>query len=78
MLFKYSSGEKAKAGDRIKNHGEPGEVEFLVSEPTGDPARDWYLDEFPTGGVMIAASGFRRVFLEAGEDHEDLQFVARG
>jgi hypothetical protein len=32
MLFKYSSGEKAKAGDRIKNHGEPGEVEFLVSE----------------------------------------------
>jgi hypothetical protein len=27
----------------MENHGE---VEFTVSERTGDPAMDWYMDEY--------------------------------
>jgi hypothetical protein len=76
--FVYPSGEEVKRGDRIRFHGEPGEVEFVVAELTGDPAMDWYMEEFPGGGYMIKAEGFGRVFLmETSNDLEDLEFVAR-
>jgi len=75
----YQSDVEIKAGDRIKYHGDPGEVEFVVTEPTGDPALDWDLEDHPNGGVMITASGFGRVFLSAEgiPDDEDLEFVSR-
>jgi hypothetical protein len=52
-------------------------VELLVSQPTGDSAMDWYLEQFPGGGTMIVAEGFGNVFLAATEYDEDLEFVAR-
>src|SRR5574340_690277 len=58
VCFSYPSGEAVQAGDRIKYHGESGQVEFVVSRPQGDPAHDWYLQEFPGGGIMIRAAGF--------------------
>lgn len=76
VRFSYPSGEVIQAGDRIKYHGESGQVEFVVSRPQGDPAHDWYLQEFPGGGIMIRAAGFGNVFLtETRED--DLEFVSR-
>jgi len=31
-------------------HGEPGEVEFVITHITGDPAMDWYIELHPGGG----------------------------
>ena len=78
MTFVYQSGEEVKSGDRITYHCEPGEVEFVVASPTGDPAMDWYVQQFPGGGFMINAKGFGKVFLGNSDIDEDLKFVARG
>ncbi len=77
MRFTYRSGEEIKAGDRIAYHGEPGRVEFVVTAKCGDPAMDWFMDEYPGGGFMINATGFGRVFLTASAIDEDLKFVSR-
>ena len=75
----YRSGEEIKGGDRITYHGEPGEVEFVVTKKVGDAAKDWYLDQFPGGGVMVTASGFGSVFLGVNDiDEDDLEFTSRG
>jgi hypothetical protein len=78
MPFVYQSGEEVKGGDRITYHGEPGEVEFVVDNPTGDAAMDWYVEQFPSGGFMINAKSFGKVFLPGSEIDEDLEFVSRG
>ena len=78
MSFKYSSGEEAKDGDCIKYPGKTDEVEFCVSGPTGYPARDWYLEQFPGGGMMIVADRFGSAFVKTGEDDEDLGLISRG
>ena len=57
--FIYRSGEEINAGDQISYHGEPGSVEFVVSGRVGDPAIDWYIETYPTGGVMIKVRIFR-------------------
>ena len=77
MSASYPSGEPIEAGDRIRYHGEQGYVEFVVAE-RGDPAFDWYRDQFPGGGAMIVADGFGSVFLGV-EDVGDgfLELVAR-
>ena len=75
--FRYQSGEDVRSGDRITYHGEPGEVEFLVTGKTGDSARDWYLEKNPEGGFMIKAQNFGSVFLTESEPDEDLLLVAR-
>jgi hypothetical protein len=74
MSLSYTSGEEIRKGDRILYHGEPGQVEFVAVAKRGDPATDWYVDEFG-GGCMIQASGFGLVFIS--EADEDLEFVAR-
>jgi hypothetical protein len=39
-------------------------------------AHDWYVEEFPSGGMMITAERFGSVFLITGEDNDgDLEFV---
>jgi len=76
--FRYQSGGEVKIGDQITYHDEPGKVDFVVSEKVGDAAMDWYVDEFPGGGVMITARNFGNVFLAEGDIDEDLQFVSRG
>jgi hypothetical protein len=78
MAFIYHSGEEVKSGDRITYHGEPGEVEFVVASPTGDPAMDWYFQQFPGGGFMVNAKNFGKVFLPGRDIDDDLEFVSRG
>ena len=73
----YPSGEAIQAGDQIRYHGEQGHVEFVVIEPTGEAALDWYLGQFPGGGAMIVAQRFGNVFLGVGELDDFLEFVAR-
>jgi hypothetical protein len=52
-------------------------VDFIVVHRTGDHARDWYVDQFPGGGVMIDAEGFGSVFLHVTEIDDQLELVSR-
>ena len=79
MALKYQSGEEIKRGDRVLFSGEPGEVEFVVDVLTGDPAFDWYMQEYG-GGVMIREpKNFGTVFISAESlpETEDLEFLTR-
>ncbi len=76
--FKYQTGEEIKRGDHIAYSGGSGRVEFLVTEKVGDPATDWYLQQYPTGGLMIVADGFGEVFLTEEDIDEDLVLLSRG
>ena len=76
--FRYLSGEQVQLGDQIAYHDEAGSVEFVVAEVVGDPIVDWYLEEFPGGGVMIRTDGFGNVFLDAEDLAEHLTFLSRG
>ena len=76
-LFRYQSGEEVRVGDKITFHGEPGEVEFVVTEKTGDPAMDWYIQEYPGGGIMIKAKNFGSTFMTETDEEEDLILVSR-
>jgi len=49
-LLSYQGGQDVRQGDRITYQGEPGEVEFVITEKAGDPALDWYVDQYPGGG----------------------------
>jgi hypothetical protein len=73
--FVYPSGDEVRQGDRIRYYREAGEVEFVVTELTGDPAIDWFLKEYPGGGYMITAKGFGNVFLTETDDQ--LELIAR-
>ncbi len=75
--FTYRSGGEIRAGDRITYHGETGKVEFVITGKTGDAAMDWYVEQYPGGGFMIAAQGFGNVFLTESDIDEDLEFVSR-
>jgi len=73
----YKSGEEIKKGDRVLFHGEPGQIEFVVEELSGDPAMDWYVNEFG-GGVMVREpQAFGLCFLSEPDGAEDLEFVSR-
>jgi len=78
-MFAYQSGEDIQPGDLITFHGDAGTVEFVVNAATGDPAQDWYVEQFPGGGIMIVVEGWGHVFLNKNdaEEHEDLDFVSR-
>lgn len=73
----YRSGTEIKQGDSIRYHGEPGAVEFVVTQPSDDPARNWFVQQFPGGGIMIQAKGFGSVFLGLNDIDEQLEFVNR-
>ena len=66
MPFFYQSGEQIKRGDRVRLHGELGEIE-LVADPCG-------------GGVMVVEPRvFGRLFVPAPvSQYDDLEFVSRG
>jgi hypothetical protein len=76
--FRYQSGEEIKARDQITYHGESGEVEFVVVEKTGEAAMDWYLNQYPGGGIMLNVNNLGNVFLSEIEKDEDLKFISRG
>jgi hypothetical protein len=75
--FKYQSGEEIKKGDRVIFHGEPGEIEFVADKLTGDPAIDWYVQEYGGGVMIVERKVFGRVFQTVTENQEDLVLVAR-
>lgn len=62
MPFTYKSGEEIRAGDRIKLHGHPGVVEFVVGRRTGDHRMDWFFEEFD-GGVMLIDDEMGKIFV---------------
>ena len=76
--FTYRTGEDIRKGDRITYRGELGEVEFVVTGRVGDSQMDWYVQQFPGGGVMITASGFGSVFLGVDDIDETLELKSRG
>jgi hypothetical protein len=76
-MLKYLSGEEIRVGDLITYAGESGIVEFVITEKSGDPSMDWYIDEFG-GGIMIRAVRFGNLFIDDIENTEDLEFVSRG
>ncbi len=76
-VFLTSPEKKVKAGDRILYHREPGEVKFVVADVIGEPSRDWYVEKFPGGGLMITAKGFGDVFLGVNDIDEQLEFLSR-
>jgi len=75
--LRYVSGDEVERGDQVRYHGELGKVEFVVCERTGDLETDWYLDEYSSGGFMISAEGFGRVFLTPGDIDEHLEVVKK-
>jgi hypothetical protein len=48
-----------------------------VTDKTGDAAMDWYLDQYPSGGIMLKVNNFGNVFLSDIEEDEDVEFVSR-
>ena len=52
----FRSGEQVKAGDRVRLHGEPGEIES-VHDPVKDPD-DWFI-KMCGAGAMIAEESVR-------------------
>jgi hypothetical protein len=62
MPLTYVSGEPVMKGDRIRYHGEPGEVEFIAEG--NDPDTAWYVENFGEG-CMITAAGFGSVYVPA-------------
>lgn len=77
MPIYYVSGEEILKGDRVLFHGEPGEIEFVVDGLTGDPAMDWYVEEFGGGAMILEPKHFGAAFLAASDGKEDLIFVSR-
>jgi hypothetical protein len=77
MPFVYKTGEEILRGDRVMFHGEPGQIEFVVDRVTGEPALDWYMEEFGGGVMVLEPNRFGRAFLHETQDQEDLLFVAR-
>jgi hypothetical protein len=76
--FIYTTGEDIRKGDRITYHGEPGEVEFVVTGLVGDSEMDWYAQQFPGGGIMVTASRFGNVFVGVDDIDETLEPKSRG
>jgi hypothetical protein len=79
MILKYQSGEEIRKGDRVLFHGEPGEIELVASELTGDAETDWHIREHGGGVLIREPKVFGRAFIPANQldETEDLQFVSR-
>ncbi len=68
MPFFYQSGDEIKAGDRVRLHGNPAEVE-TVQDAAGSE---------PHGIMIVEPKVFGRLFIPAPvSDYEDLEFVSR-
>ena len=72
MPFTYLTGQQIRSGDLVSYDGESGTVDFTVFQRVGDPSVDWYLDEFPGGGVMLSLSSFGSLFIT---DSENLKLI---
>jgi hypothetical protein len=77
MPLRYRSGEEIRKGDRIRFHGEPGEIEFAAETIVGDPFSDWNLTTHGPGVMVLEPKFFGRAYIFETEENEDLEFVAR-
>jgi len=59
----FRSGEQVKAGDRVRLHGEPGEIES-VHDAVQDPD-DWFIKMCGAGAMIAEPKGFGRLFIDA-------------
>ena len=75
--FRYVSGEEILVADRISYHDDFGEVEFVLTGRSGNALHDWYLQQFPEGGLMIRTPHFGRLFLDANGIDYDLVLISR-
>ena len=75
--MKYKTGEEIRKGDRILFHSEPGQVEFVLEQISGDPAMDWYIEEQGPGAMVLEPKFFGRVFVSDPQNVSDLEFVSR-
>ena len=77
MVLNYLSGEEIRKGDRVRFHGEPGQIEFVAID-ANDPELGCYVQEYG-GGVMILENVSGRTFIPINQiaNDEDLEFVAR-
>ena len=76
MPFFYQSGERIRPGDRVRLHGEPGEIE-LVADPEIDP-NGWFVKEHGGGVMIVEPKGFGRLFIPAPVSYyDDPEFVSR-
>ena len=74
---RYQSGKEIKTGDLVRFHGEPAEVEIVVTRSTGDAAIDWYLENEGPGVMIRECRVFGRAYLNRPDKAEDLVFVSR-
>ena len=45
ITMKYQSGEEIRKGDKVLYAGQPGEIQYIVDELTGDAEKDWLMEE---------------------------------
>ena len=77
MFVKYQSGEEIRKGDRVLFHGEPGGIEFVADNLTGDPTVDWNIKENGPGVMILEPKVFGHAYIRDTENNEDLVFVSR-
>lgn len=76
MPLFYQSGEEIRKGDRVSYCGEPGEIEVVADQLTGDAEVDWFVKEVGRGVLVREPKVFGRVFVDS-KDCEDLVLIAR-
>lgn len=74
---KYQSGEEIRKGDRVLFHSEPGEIEFVADNFTGDPTVGWNIKENGPGVMILEPKFFGHAYVRDTESNEDLVFVSR-
>lgn len=77
MALTYQSGEEISRGDRILYGGNEGTIELVVEEVTGDPERDWLLENHGAGVMVVEPKVFGRVYLNAPHEEEACQAQPR-
>ena len=77
MPLTYQSGEEIYPGDRVTYGGNAGTIELVV-DGAGNPETDWYFENCGAGVMVVEPTVFGRVYINAPNDAEDLQFVGRG
>jgi hypothetical protein len=74
--FFYQSGEEIKIADRVRLHGESGEIEFVADSV--DDVNGWYVEKYGGGVMVVEPKVFGRLFISAPvSDYDGLEFVAR-
>lgn len=77
MPFFYQSGEQIQLRDRVRLHGEPGEIES-IHDPVDD-LNDWHVQTYGGGVMVVEPKVFGRLFIDAPvSDYDDLEFLSRG